>query len=52
VLFVDAYSAGKYLGFKENEIYLISACRMTGYSVIELIQHANSTNFMSGIMKI
>jgi hypothetical protein len=52
VLFVDAYSAGKYLGFEGSEIYLISACGMTGFPVMEPIHHANSTNFASGIMKI
>ncbi len=52
VLFVDAYSAGQYSGFEGSEIYLIAACGMTGFSVMEPIQHANSSNFASGIMKI
>jgi hypothetical protein len=52
VLFVDAYSAGKYSGFEGSEIYLIAACGMTGFSIMEPIPHANSTNFASGIMKI
>jgi hypothetical protein len=52
VLVVDAYSAGKYFGFKESKVYLIAACGMTGFSSMALIQHANSTSFASGIMKI
>jgi hypothetical protein len=50
VLFVDAYSAGKYSGFEGSKIYLIAACGMTGFSAMETIQHANSTTFASGIM--
>ena len=52
VLFVDAYSAGKYSGFEGSEVYLIAACGMTGFSSMESISHANSTSFASGIMKI
>ncbi len=52
VLFVDAYSAGKYSGFKGSGAYLIAACGMTWFFAMEPIQHANSTNFASGIMKI
>jgi hypothetical protein len=52
VLFVDAYSAGKYSGFEGSEVYLIAACGMTGFSAMESIQHANLTTFASGIMKI
>jgi hypothetical protein len=52
VLFVNAYSAGKYSGFKGSKVYLIAACGMTGFSAMESIQHANSTMFVSGIMKI
>ena len=32
--------------------YLIAACGMTGFSVMEPIQHATSSLFASGIMKI
>jgi hypothetical protein len=52
VLFVDAYSSGKYSGFERSKIYLIAACGMTGFSSMEPIPHANLTNFASGIMKI
>jgi hypothetical protein len=52
VLFVDAYSAGKYSGYEGSEVYLIAACGMTGFSSMESISHANSTSFASGIMKI
>jgi hypothetical protein len=52
VLFVDAYSAGKYSGSKGSKVYLIAACCMTGFSAMETVQHANLTTFASGIMKI
>jgi hypothetical protein len=52
VLIVDAYYAGKYSGFKGSKVYLTAACGMTGFSTMESIQHANSTTFASGIMKI
>ena len=52
VLFVDAYSAGKYSGFEGSGVYLIAACGMTGFSSMKSIQHANLTSFASGIMKI
>ncbi len=52
VLFVDAYSAGKYSGFEGSKVYLIAVCGMTGFSAMETVQHANSTTFASGIMKI
>jgi hypothetical protein len=52
VLFVDAYSAGKYSGFESSKVYLIAACGMTGFSTMESIQHANLMLFASGIMKI
>ena len=52
VLFVDSYSAGKRFGFKGSEVYLIAACGMTGFSVMEPIQHVTSPPFALGIMKI
>jgi hypothetical protein len=52
VLFVDGYSTGKHSGFEGSKAYLITACGMTGFSVMEPIQHATSTSFASGIMKI
>jgi hypothetical protein len=52
VLFVNAYSAGKYSGFEGSKAYLIAACGMTGFSTMETIQHANLTLFAPGIMKI
>jgi hypothetical protein len=52
VLFIDAYSAGKYSGFEGSKIYLIAACGMTGFSAMESIQHENLTLFASGIIKI
>jgi hypothetical protein len=52
VLFVDGYSAGKHSGFKGCEVYLIAACGMSGFSVMEPIQHATLSSFALGIMKI
>ena len=52
VLFVDAYSAGKHASFDGSEVYLIACCGMTGFASMEPIQHANSKNFASAIMKI
>jgi hypothetical protein len=49
---VDAYSAGKYSGFESSKVYLIAAYGMTGFSAMEPILHANSTNVASGIKKI
>jgi hypothetical protein len=51
-LFVDGYSAGKHSGFKGCKVYLIAACGMSGFSVMEPIQHATSSSFALGIMKI
>jgi hypothetical protein len=39
VLFVDAYSAGKYLGFEGSEDYLIASCGMTTFSIMEPVSH-------------
>ncbi len=52
VLFIDAYSAGKHSSFDGLEVYLIACCGVTGLASIEPIQHANSKNFASAIMKI
>ncbi len=52
MLFVDGYSAGKHFGFKGSEVYLIAACGMTGFAVMEPIQHVTSPSFALGIMKI
>jgi hypothetical protein len=52
VLFVDAYSAGKYSGFEGSDVYLLASDGMTGFSVMEPIQTPSSTSFASGVMKI
>jgi hypothetical protein len=52
VLFVDAYSAGKHSRFDGFEVYLVACCGMTGFATMEPIQHANSKNFASAIMRI
>ncbi len=52
VLFVDAYFVGKHSSFDGLEVYLIACCGMTGFASMEPIQHVNSKNFASAIMKI
>jgi hypothetical protein len=52
VLFVDAYSAGKHSSIDGFETYLVACCGMTGFASMEPVQHANSKNFASAIMKI
>jgi hypothetical protein len=52
VLFVDAYSAGKYSSFDGFETYLVACCGMTGFASMEPVQHAKSKNFASAIIKI
>jgi hypothetical protein len=52
VLFIDAYSAGMHSSFDSLEVYLIACCGMTGFASMEPIQHTNSKNFASDIMKI
>jgi hypothetical protein len=52
VLFVDAYSAGMHSSFDGFENNLVACCGMTGFASMEPVQHANSKNFASAIMKI
>ena len=52
MLFADAYSAEKHSGFEGSEVNLLVSDGMTGFSVMEPIQHSNVTTFTSGIMKI
>jgi hypothetical protein len=52
VLFVDAYSAGKYSDVEGSNVYLLASDGMTGFSVMEPIQAPSSTSFASGVMKI
>jgi hypothetical protein len=52
VLFVDAYSTEKHSSFVYFETYLVACCGMTGFASMETVQHANSKNFASAIMKI
>ncbi len=52
VLFVDAYSAGKHSSFDGFKTYLVACCGMSGFASMKLVQHANSKNFASAIMKI
>jgi hypothetical protein len=51
-LFVDAYSAGKHSSFDGFDTYLVACCGMTSFASMEPIQHANSKNFTSAIMRI
>jgi hypothetical protein len=51
VLFIDTYSAGKHSSFDGFDTYLVACCGMTGFASMEPIQHANSKNFASAIMR-
>jgi hypothetical protein len=52
VLFVDAYSAGKHSSFDGFETHLVACCGMNSFAFMEPVQHANSKDFASVIMKI
>ncbi len=52
VLFVDAYSAENHSSFDGFETYLVACCGMTSFASMEPVQHANSKNFASAIIKI
>jgi hypothetical protein len=52
VLHVDGYQAGKESRIKGSTHYLISCCSMCTFAAIEPISHANSTTYVSAIMKI
>jgi hypothetical protein len=52
VLFIDTYSARMHSSLDGSKVYLIACCGMTGFASMEPIQHANSKNCVSGIMKI
>jgi hypothetical protein len=51
VLFVGAYSARKHSSFDGFDTYLVTCCGMTSFASMEPIQHANSKNFASAIMR-
>ncbi len=51
VLFVNVYSAGKHSSFNGFDTHLVACCGMTGFASMEPIQHANSKNFASAIMR-
>ena len=52
VLHVDIYQAGSNTSFAGSTHYLIAACGMTTFAVMESCPTANSTVFASSIMKI
>jgi hypothetical protein len=51
VLFIDTYAVGKHSSFIGFDMYLVACCDMTGFASMEPIQHANSKNFVSAIMR-
>jgi hypothetical protein len=51
VLFVDAYFEGKHSSFDGFDTYLVACCGITGFASMEPIQHADSRNFGSAIMR-
>ena len=52
VLHVDIYQAGSHSSFEGSTHYLVGACGMTTFAVMEPTAKANSTMFASSIMKI
>ena len=52
VLHIDVYQAGAESGFKGSSHYLIAACGMCTFAVMEPIHNANATTYASAIMKI
>jgi hypothetical protein len=52
VLHIDEYSAGKQIGFKGSETYLIACCRMCTFAAMEPIINPSANTFASAIMKI
>jgi hypothetical protein len=52
VMFFNAYSAGKYVGYEGSECYLIGCCGMCSFACMEPITRASATTFASAIMKI
>jgi hypothetical protein len=52
VLHINGYSAGKQIGFKGSETYLIACCRMCTFAVMEPVINPLANTFASAIMKI
>jgi hypothetical protein len=52
VLHIDGYSAGKQIGFKGSEMYLIACCGMCTFAAMEPIINPSAKTFALAIMKI
>ena len=52
VLFADGYTAGAQKNFDGESTYLIVACGMTGFAVMEPVRLANATGFSAALMRI
>ncbi len=52
VLHIDGYSAGKQVGFKGSETYIIACCGMCTFAAMEPVTNPSATTFASAIMKI
>jgi hypothetical protein len=52
VMFFDAYSASKHVGYKGSECYLIGCCGMCSFACMEPITKASATTFALAIMRI
>ncbi len=52
VLHIDGYSAGKQIGFKGSERYIIACCGMCTFAAMEPVTNPLATTFASAIVKI
>jgi len=52
VIHFDAYVAGKHVGFKGSDAYLIGACGMCSFACMESVTNPSATTFASAIMRI
>ncbi len=52
VFHIDGYSAGKQIGFKGSETYIIACCGMCTFAAMEPVTKPSATTFASAIMKI
>ncbi len=52
LLHIDVYMAGSHTGSKGSKMYLVACCGMCTFGALELVGSANTTTFVSAIMKI
>lgn len=52
VMHLDGYSAGALKSYNGCSSYLVAACNMTSFGIIEGIEHADATSFTAALMKM